>query len=157
MIETLAVPLVVKAIEFLFDESKKVLEERRTRREAELNASINSGKQEVEKPVVDVPSKTQAPVEAIHTKESALDARIDEIRLKALEKDIAHLLELSEIYKDNLYQARGKFARFGRDYAPPHLLYEIKEAEDGFVESSKKLNILLSQLYGKEIIVPGLD
>jgi hypothetical protein len=157
MIETLAVPLVVKAIEFLFDESKKVLEERRTRRDAELNASINSGKQDVEKPVVDAPSNSQAPVEAIHTKESALDTRIDEIRLKSLEKDIAHLLELSEIYKDNLYQARGKFARFGRDYAPPHLLYEMKEAEDGFVESSKKLNTLLSQLYGKEIIVPGLD
>ena len=39
MIEAVTVPIIVKAVEFLFDESKKILEERRIRRQGEIKSS----------------------------------------------------------------------------------------------------------------------
>ena len=70
---------------------------------------------------------------------------------------MAHLLDLCEIYKANLYNAKEKYARFGRDYAPPHLLHEIREFEDGLLDATKRLNRLLSQVYEKELVISNLD
>jgi hypothetical protein len=133
MIETSAAPLVVKAVEFLFDEGKQVLEERRVERQAEAT--------------------TASLADPIHTKQSALAAQIDEARLKSLEKDLAHLLHLCEIYKTNLYQTQEKYARFGSAYAPQHLLHEMNAAEEGLSDALKRLNDILSRIYGREIVI----
>ncbi len=39
MLETVSIPILLKAVEFLFDEGKKILEERRERRKAQNTAS----------------------------------------------------------------------------------------------------------------------
>lgn len=158
MIEAIAVPILVKAIEFLFDESKKILEERKIRRQAELETSTsnNLGQQKMGQSSESI-AATDLPTKLIDTKQNTLNTKIDETRLKSVEKDLAHLLGLCEIFKSNLYNAKEKYARFGRDYAPPHLLYEIKENEEGLLDSTRKINKLLSQIYEKEIIVPNLD
>jgi len=156
MIEAIAMPVLVKAIDFLFDESKKVLEERRMRRQAELESTIKKDKQKTEQSPTKLTDSIPS-ILPINTKQKAFSTMIDETRWENSEKELMHLLELCEIYKTNLYNANEKYARFGRDYAPPHLLHEIKEAEDGVLSATKRLNKLLSQIYDKEIIVPDLD
>jgi hypothetical protein len=153
MIETIAAPLVVKAVEFLFDEGKKILEERRIQKQAEFEAPKITNEQKARQHT----ATTASPADSICTKQSALDAQIDETRLKSLEKGLAHLLHLCEIYKTNLYQAQEKYARFGSAYAPPHLLHEMKEAEEGLFDATQQLNDTLSKIYGREIVIsdPG--
>jgi hypothetical protein len=156
MIEAIAVPLLVKAIDFLFDESKKILEERRMRRQAKPENTIKKDDWEAKQPSPTLTENAQL-VPQINAKQTALSTMVDKARWRDSEKELMHLLELCEIYKTNLYNAKEKYARFGRDYAPPHLLHEIKEAEDGVLDAAKRLNNLLTQIYDKEIIIPDLD
>lgn len=154
MIETIAVPILVKAVEFLFDESKKVLEERRKRRDVEIEKQQTTDISDKEQKTVETLGAN--PSSMTDAKTDLLSSKLDLELLKVHEKDLTHLLELCEIYKSNLYITREKYARFGRDYAPPHLLHELKEYESDFLDTVKKLRKILVEIYGKEIKAPEL-
>ncbi len=154
MIETIAVPILIKAVEFLFDESKKVLEERRKRRDVEIGKQQTTEISDKEKKTVEAPYDNPGSMTDART--DLLSSKLDLDLLKVHEKDLTHLLELCEIYKSNLYITREKYARFGRDYAPPHLLHELKEYENDFLDTVQKLRKILVKIYGKEIMAPEL-
>src|SRR5512133_2694031 len=103
MIDPTQLPILLKAIDFVFDEGRKILEERRERRKAQEKQEVapQAEKQEIAAPAA--PEKQQ-------TKEELLAAKIDEIRWQNHETDVQHLVRLLEIHSRNYQLAKEQYA-----------------------------------------------
>lgn len=137
MADPIAVPVLMKALDFLFGEAAKILQERRERRRSK-DASVMQS----------------IPQGAIVSKEEALAVSIDDTRWSNVEKEVEHLLSLLEIYKANYYLAKEQYAKFGGAMVPPIIMHNLQEAEDGISETVSKLERLLEEIYGRRIVVP---
>ena len=92
MIDPVQMPILLKAIDFVFDEGRKILEERRERRKQ------NDGPSKKEDPELIkevVPSKPEKEKE---TKQDLLVTKVDEILWQDHEEEVKHLLRLLETY-----------------------------------------------------------
>jgi hypothetical protein len=150
MFETMAIPILLKAVEFLFEEGKKILEERRERRKTQP---------EYEKVQPTNISQTEAPpknVEVIETKEEALNTPINQFVWKASETKVKHLLTLLETYTRNYYLAKEQYAQFGRAYVPPIIVNNLEEAEAQIETTTIELKSVLSKIYDKQISIPDI-
>src|SRR6188474_2830831 len=88
MLEPIHIPILLKAIDFVFDEGRKILEERRERRKASAAAT---------KPE---PVEIQ---ETNQTKQDLLTSKVDEILWKDHELEVQHLVRLLETYSRNYH------------------------------------------------------
>jgi len=95
MIDPTQLPILLKAIDFVFDEGRKILEERRERRRA-----------------VDAPQDTQEPAKEItppeaeevqDIKRDLLASKIEEKMWQDHQKEIEHLVRLLEKHTNNYY------------------------------------------------------
>ncbi|HMB21477.1 MAG: hypothetical protein ACM33V_03845 [Chloroflexota bacterium] len=151
MIDPTQLPILLQAIEFVFDEGRKILEERRERRKAQ------------EKQAVPPQVETQAPAQAVaapaapekqQTKQELLSAKIDEIRWQSHEADVQHLVRLLEIHSRNYQLAKEQYAKWGSALVPPIIVNNLNEAENSVSETVKQLEAVLSKVYEKEIHLP---
>src|SRR5215208_4738782 len=145
MIETIQIPLLLKAIDFVFEEGRKLLEERRERRKADAQAE-NTGTTE---PATEV---TPAAVpERDEVKQELLNAKIDEILWKDHEQEVQHFVRLLETYSRNYHLASEQYSKWGSALVPPIIVHNMTEAENSMVETLKKLEDVLSKVYKKDI------
>jgi len=143
MIETIQIPILLKAIDFVFDEGRKILEERRERRKKDAQ---NSGTPE---PAAEIPpAETQ---ERGEIKQDLLASKIDEILWMNHEQEVQHLVRLLETYSRNYHLASEQYARWGSALVPPIIVHNMTEAENSMVETIKKLQDVLSKVYKKDI------
>jgi hypothetical protein len=148
MLEPIHIPILLKAIDFLFDEGRKILEERRERRKASAAATT---------PEPSTASETSSepdPVEIQETnqiKQDLLTSRIDEILWKDHELEVQHLVRLLETYSRNYHLASEQFAKWGSALVPPIIVHNMTEAENSMLETLKKLEDVLSKVYKKDI------
>ena len=145
MIDVAQLPILLKAIDFIFDEGRKILEERRERRKAEAVP------QDVKSPE---PAEEAAPAEEqkqADAKHELVTSRIDEIVWKDHETEVSHLVKLLETYSRNYHIAREQYAKWGSALVPPIILHNMNEAENSMLETIKKLESVLSKVYKKEI------
>ena len=145
MIETLHIPILLKAIDFVFDEGRKILEERRERRKAQEASPTEEG-QPAADPVA--AAETQAKEEI---KQDLLASKIDEIRWKNHEAEVQHLVRLLETYSRNYQLSKEQYARWGSALVPPIIVSNLNEAESSMLETLKKLEDTLSKVYEKDI------
>jgi hypothetical protein len=143
MIEAFSIPVLLKALDFLFEEVPKILQERREMRKSQDQPASQQFQQSNE-------------MDVVLSKEVALQQKIKADTWKKSEGDVHELLDLLEIYKTNYYQAKRQQAMYGID-APPIVLHRLTDAEDGIAEITKKLQVLLSLVYGKQVTVPEID
>lgn len=143
MIETVAIPILLKAVDFLFGEGSKILEERR-KRLAKKQSSLKV-----------IPPDQGS--NAIISREEALKEKIEETVWESQQAKVTHLMTLLETYSQNYYLAREKYARFGRDHVPQVVVHQITEAEDEITSISKDLRDTLSQIYGKKVHIPEIE
>jgi hypothetical protein len=145
MIETIQIPLLLKAIDFVFEEGRKILEERRERRKTESLAQ-NSGTPEPD------PENTPAQAQERNAiKQDLLNAKINEILWQNHELEVKHLVKLLETYSRNYHLASEQYAKWGSALVPPIILHNMTEAENSMVETIKKLEDVLSKVYEKDI------
>lgn len=147
MIDAVAISILMKAIDFVFEEGKKILEERRERRKLVDNSQYNNNS------VSDTSN-----VDTIHTKEVALSSvdSIDPIVFGKSELDeMNHLLSLLGIYKKNYYLAKEQYEIHGSAYVPPVIVHNLSTAEDGISKTTQDLQNLLSRIYGKKVMATG--
>ena len=145
MIDPIQIPLLLKAIDFVFDEGRKILEERRERRKMDT-LSQNS---ETPEPVVESdPAEIQ---QRDQVKQDLLSSKIDEILWKSHEQDVQHLVRLLETYSRNYHIASEQYAKWGSALVPPIIVHNMTEAENSMVETLKKLETVLSKVYEKDI------
>ncbi|HSL46194.1 MAG TPA: hypothetical protein VK897_22355 [Anaerolineales bacterium] len=146
MIETLQIPILLKAIDFVFEEGRKILEERRERRRLQEN------------PLRDEPQEqgTQAAARDIQQKDEIkqdlLASKIDEIRWQNHEAEVQHLVRLLETYSRNYQLAKEQYAKWGSALVPPIIVSNLSEAESSMLETIQKLEDTLSKVYEKDII-----
>lgn len=145
MIEPIHVPILLKAIDFVFEEGRKILEERRERRKL----SGPSPKSEAEEAVEESPLPEAE--KGNETKQDLLASKIDEILWQNHAGEVQHLVRLLEIYSRNYQIAKEQYAKWGSALVPPIIVNNMNEAETSMLETIKQLEVILSKIYKKDI------
>ena len=130
------------AVEFLFGEFKRILAERRERRQqrGEPNDAIALP-----------PGVEESTREGILT---LTPANWNE----EVEKEVKHLLNLIEIQREHRRHAETKINRLGGlDFVPPNVRSELESAEGAILEHTQRLKRLLERVYDQPIHIDGLE
>jgi hypothetical protein len=145
MIDPTQLPILLKAIDFVFDEGRKILEERRERRKAGDSASTTENQE---------PAKEMTPVqvqEKNEIKQDLITSKIDEILWQNHELEVQHLVKLLETYSRNYHIASEQYAKWGSALVPPIIVHNMTEAENSMLETIQRLEAVLSKVYKKDI------
>jgi hypothetical protein len=145
MIDPTQLPILLKAIDFVFEEGRKILEERRERRKTN-DTSPQDDAQE--------PARETTPAEVETEKEIKQDllaSKIDELLWQNHELEVKHLVRLLETYSHNYQLAREQYAKWGSALVPPIIVNNINDAENSMIETIKQLEVVLSKVYRKDI------
>jgi hypothetical protein len=145
MIDPIQIPILLKAIDFVFEEGHKILAERRERKQMETFAQ-NSHQPE---PVKGMPPPAVQEKEEI--KQDLITTKIDEILWQNHEMEVQHLVKLLETYSRNYHLASEQYAKWGSALVPPIVVHNMNEAENSVAETLKKLEAVLSKVYKKDI------
>lgn len=147
MLDAFELPVLLKAIDFLFDEGRKILEERRERRKAK-DAPADQA-EEIQPKAESLP----APEAKAEAKQDLVSAKVDEIVWKNHEAEVQHLVRLLETYSRNYHIAKEQYAKWGSALVPPIIVHNMSEAEDAMIGTTKQLEAVLSKVYNKDIQV----
>jgi hypothetical protein len=145
MIDPTQLPLLLKAIDFVFEEGHKILEERRERRK--LNAVSPTGEDSE-------PSKElvrSEPEDEKTIRQDLLTSKVDELLWQNHQLEIQHLVKLLDTYSHNYRLAREQYAKWGDALVPPIIIHNMQDAENSLLETIKQLEIVLSKVYKKDI------
>jgi len=145
MIDPVQLPILLKAIDFVFEEGRKILEERRERRKANDNPPESKDQE---------PAKEITPLEpekGNEIKQDLLTSKIDELLWQNHEEEVKHLVRLLETYSRNYHLAREQYAKWGSALVPPIILHNMTDAENSMMETIRQLEIILSKVYKKDI------
>jgi len=151
MLEPVAIPILMQAVDFLFEETRKILQERRERRQAQLKETTTQSEPG------NAVQETPPPPDAIQTKEELLGQRISEQVWATYQAEVEHQVSLMEIYTRNYHLAREQYAKWGSALVPQVILHNLEEAEGAIADTTRKLQALLVKVYGKPIFVPELE
>lgn len=145
MIDPIQLPILMKAIDFVFEEGRKILEERRERRKLNDTAAKSEEQEPVKAPALPEPET------AIEIKQDLLTSKIDELLWQNHEAEVQHLVRLLETYSRNYHLASEQYAKWGSALVPPIIMHNLTDAENSMAETIKKLEIVLSKVYKKDI------
>lgn len=148
MLDPIHIPILLKAIDFVFDEGRKILEERRERRKASAATTAMDPNPNQEPATEPEPADIQA---TNQIKQDLLTSKIDEILWKDHELEVQHLVRLLETHSRNYHLASEQYARWGSALVPPIIVHNMTEAENSMVETLKKLENVLSKVYKKDV------
>ncbi len=145
MIDPAQLPILLKAIDFVFDEGRKILEERRERRKLQ-DASPKNDIPEVVKEIKLPELEIEKP-----NKQNLLAAKVDEILWQDHEEEVKHLVRLLETYSRNYHLAKEQYAKWGSALVPPIIVNNMSDAENSMIEAMEKLQNILSKVYKKDL------
>ena len=149
MIDPTQLPILLKAIDFVFEEGRKILEERRERRRLQDNESAPKDEIQVQEPANEVtPPEVR---ETNEIKQDLLASKIDEILWQNHEMEVEHLVRLLETYSRNYQHAREQYAKWGSALVPPIIVNNLREAENSILETTRQLETILSKVYKKDV------
>jgi hypothetical protein len=135
----------MKAIDFVFEEGRKILEERRERRKLNDSASKSEEQEPVTEPALPEPET------AAGIKQDLLTSKIDALLWQNHEAEVQHLVRLLETHSRNYHLASEQYAKWGSALVPPIIMHNLTDAENAMAETIKKLEIVLSKVYKKDI------
>ena len=150
MIDPTQLPILLKAIDFVFDEGRKILDERRERRKNGDLAQTS----ENQEPAKETASNETPPAEIQQSnelKQDLLASKIDEILWQNHELEVQHLVKLLETYSRNYHLASEQYAKWGSALVPPIIVHNMTEAENSMIGTTKQLEAVLSKVYKKDI------
>jgi hypothetical protein len=145
MIDPIQVPILLKAIDFVFEEGKKILQERRERRKMN-DASPQSNVQEPQKEITPVQIEQMAGV-----KQDLLASKIEDLSWFNHEEEVQHLVRLLDTYSRNYHLAKEQYAKWGSALVPPIIMHNMTDAENSMIETIERLQTVLSKVYKKDI------
>ena len=145
MIDPTQLPILLKAIDFVFDEGRKILEERRERRKMQDSLP----KSEEKEPPREI--AVREPKQEVEIKQDLLASKVDEILWQNHEQELQHLVRLLETYSRNYHLAREQRAKWGDALVPPIIVNNLRDAENSMIETIKRLEVILSKVYSKDI------
>ncbi len=144
MIDPLQLPILMKAIDFVFEEGRKILEERRERRKTP----------ELPTPAAEPEKATELTLPAspkvVEIKQDLLASKIDELLWQNNEAEVKHLVKLLETYSKNYQLSQEQYAKWGSALVPPIIVHNLTEAENSMLKTLKQLEDVLSKVYKKD-------
>lgn len=146
MIDPIHLPVLLKAIDFVFDEGRKILEERRERRKMQDTAPAGEAPRD-ETPTIE----QKESLKEITVKQDLITSKVDEILWKNHEQEIQHLVRLLETYSRNYHLAKEQYAKWGDALVPPIIINNLNDAENSMIETIKRLEVILEKVYRKDI------
>lgn len=145
MIDPIQVPILLKAIDFVFEEGRKILEERRERRKSESSPAKTE----------ESPSQTELvalkPEQVREVKQGLLASKIDDTLWLNHEEEVQHLVRLLETYSRNYHLSKEQYAKWGDALVPPIIVHNMTSAENSMLETLARLETVLSKVYKKDI------
>jgi hypothetical protein len=145
MIDPVQLPVLLKAIDFVFDEGRKILAERRERRK------LNDDPQDKEEEGTRMAEALPDSVNIIEVKQDLKESKIDETLWQNHEMEIQHLVKLLETYSRNYHLVSEQYAKWGSALVPAIIMHNMTEAENSMIETITKLENVLSKVYKKEL------
>lgn len=145
MIDPVQIPILLKAVDFVFEEGRRILEERRERRKLNDTAS-KSEAQEPEQELTPIVVQKQ-----VEMKQDLLASKIDDGLWQNNEQEVQHLVRLLETYSRNYHIAKEQYAKWGSALVPPIIMHNLTEAENSMIATIKQLEVVLSKVYKKDI------
>ncbi len=146
MLDPVQIPILLKAIDFVFDEGRKILEERRERRRKMNDAPAQSEDQGPEAaPALPEPEREK------EVKQGLLASKIDDLLWRNHEAEVQHLVRLLETYSRNYRLAKEQYAKWGDALVPPIIVNNMTEAEKSMLETLQRLEEVLSKVYERDI------
>jgi hypothetical protein len=145
MIDPVQIPILLKAIDFVFEEGRKILEERRERRKT-ADSPPKSPDSEAQKEIV--PVKVE---EIKEVKQGLLTSKIEDATWLNHEAEVQHLVRLLETYSRNYHLAKEQYAKWGDALVPPIIMHNLTDAENSMMETIGRLETVLSKVYKKDI------
>ena len=145
MIDPIQIPILLKAIDFVFEEGRKILEERRERRKMDDTSPKTEGQETPKQP---------EPLEIEQVKEVKQDllaSRIDDLSWQKHEEEVQHLVRLLDTYSRNYHLTKEQYAKWGSALVPPIIMHNLTEAENSMIETIERLQTVLSKVYKKDI------
>jgi hypothetical protein len=144
-IEAAAIPLLVKAVDFLMDEGRKYLVDRKNRKIAKKGSSPHPA---------EVVNKENEQVSKLH--DDLLQETVDEMLFETNRKDIESCMQRIEIHSETLRLLKDQKARSGPLGVDPKIHHSINATEQELEETMKELQKTVSKVYGKRIQIPEL-
>lgn len=136
-----AIGVLTQAVNFLFDEARKILAERRERRQA-MN-------QQDDTPALPSGSKESAKETVLNWKATNFD--------EEAKKEIDHLLKLIDIQQNHRRNAELTIANIGGILAAtPRERAQLENAENEVLKHTRKLKNILEKVYNQPIHIDGL-
>ena len=145
MIDPVQLPILLKAVDFVFEEGRKILEERRERRKVNEVASKSEDQEQTPEPALLEPERER------EIKQDLLASKIDETLWKNNETEVQHLVNLLEKHTKSYYILKEQFAQWGSALVPPVIMLQLEEKENAILETRKRLETVLSKVYKKDI------
>jgi hypothetical protein len=138
MIEALLVPVVKKAVDFLFDEGREVLKAHFGRQDGAPKVADKEGSS---------PQQPDAMGILSMAKDDALRRKIDEAAIEHHKAALEHLLRLQEIQSRNYHSAKEQEARWGKDLVPPVIVNRVVDTEKELAETTSRIQEVLDTIY----------
>ena len=151
MLDPIQIPILLKAIDFVFDEGHKLLEERRERQKMSTAGAAGAASATAQTGDAPEPIESSETQESRESKQNLLNSQIDEILWKNHEAEVQHLVRLLETYSRNYHLASEQYAKWGDALVPPIIVHNMNQAENSVAETLKKLEGVLSKVYKKDI------
>ena len=145
MIDPVQIPILLKAVDFVFEEGRRILEERRERRKLN-DTSSKSEVQESEQELTPIVVQKQ-----VEMKQDLLASKIEDGLWQNNEQEVQHLVRLLETYSRNYHIAKEQYAKWGSALVPPIIMHNLTEAENSMIATIKQLEVVLSKVYKKDI------
>lgn len=146
MVDPTSLPTLLKALNFLFGEGSKILEERMERRKTYEDSSG-----------VAAPNNNgQEDSNAITTKNVALSEKINNRAWLSEERNLQNKFSILETYTKNYHLAKMKYAQWTSALAPPIVLHELEEAENNLIRTINEVQEILGNVYGRKFKLPYL-
>ena len=142
MLEAAKVSILAKAIDFLFEQGRLILQERRERRVA--------AQKQPPAPATDlapVPAPDDQLLSSQLSKTEALHTPILLTTWSIREAEVKHLVALLEIEARNYWLAKEQYARWGSALVPPVIVSNLEEAENSVADTTTRLSSILGELY----------
>lgn len=138
MLDPTTLPILLKSLDFLYDEYSKLLTERRERRLAESRA-----------PKADAEEKP-ATMPPVPTKADALTQKIEPAHWHSREAQIEHLNQLLEIHYGNYHHLSKQRAEWGDTLVPQIIVNSLAHEEKEIKKITQELQEVLAKLYSQD-------
>jgi len=145
MIDPTQLPILLKAVDFVFDEGRKILEERRERRKKAEEPPKSEDQGRATEIALPEPEKEN------EIKQDLLASKVDELLWQNHEWEVESLVKQLEKHTQSYYILKEQYATWGSALVPPVIVLQMNEKENLMIETIKRLEIVLSKVYKKDI------